>query len=195
LEQNLVYNPNTPVIGLISRLTDQKGLDLIAEIIQDFLAMDVQFVILGTGEPKYHLLLEELRAAYPSKLSVALKFDNRLAKLIYAGSDMFLMPSRFEPCGLGQMIAMKYGTIPLVRKTGGLADTVENLSPDGKKGTGFVFEDYKGEDLLFILKRATEAFHQPKLWTELVQRAMKQDFSWDASARKYLEIYGKILKI
>jgi starch synthase len=194
LEQNLAYNANTPVIGLISRLTDQKGLDLIAEIIQDFLALDVQFVILGTGEPKYHLLLEELKNKYPAKLSVALKFDNRLAKLIYAGSDMFLMPSRFEPCGLGQMIAMKYGTIPLVRKTGGLADTVENLSPDGKKGTGFVFENYRGSDLLFILKRATEAFHQPKLWTELVARAMKQDFSWDASARKYLEIYGKILK-
>jgi starch synthase len=156
--------------------------------------MDVQFVVLGTGEPKYHQLLEGLREKHHHKLAVALKFDNRLAKLIYAGSDMFLMPSRFEPCGLGQMIAMKYGTVPVVRKTGGLSDTVENLSLDGKKGTGFVFEDYLGQDLLFALKRAVEAFHQPKLWGDLVQRGMKQDFSWDASARKYLEIYGKILQ-
>jgi starch synthase len=193
-EQNLPFNPRTPVIGMVSRLTDQKGLDIIAEIIQDFLSQDLQFVVLGTGEPRYHLLFESLKQRFPDKLAVQLKFDNRLAKLIYAGSDMFLMPSRFEPCGLGQMIAMKYGTIPLVRKTGGLADTVENLSLDGKKGTGFVFEDYRGEDLLFTVRRAVEAFHQPKLWNELVQRAMKQDFSWDASARKYAELYGNILK-
>ncbi len=193
LEQNLQFKEQTPVIGLVSRLTDQKGLDLIAEIIQDFLALDLQFIVLGTGEPKYHALLESLKEKYPSKLAVALKFDNRLAKLIYAGSDMFLMPSRFEPCGLGQMIAMKYGTVPVVRKTGGLADTVENLSPDGKKGTGFVFENYKGADLLETVQRAVEAFHQPKLWDELVQRDMKQDFSWDASAKKYQELYEKIL--
>ena len=104
------------------------------------------------------------------------------------------MPSRFEPCGFGQMIAMKYGTIPIVRKTGGLADTVENLSLEGKKGTGFVFEPYRASDLLFVIRRAVEAFHQPKLWKELVQRAMKQDFSWDVSAGKYMELYGKMLK-
>ena len=193
-EQNLKFNEETPVLGLVSRLTDQKGLDLIAEIIQEFLAMDVQFVVLGTGEPKYHALLESLKEKYPSKLAVALKFDNRLAKLIYAGSDMFLMPSRFEPCGLGQMIAMKYGTIPVVRKTGGLADTVDNLSLDGKKGTGFVFEDYKSQELLLTIQRAVEAFHQPKIWDELVQRAMKQDFSWDASAKKYRDLYEIILR-
>jgi starch synthase len=193
-ELSLAYKPQTPVIGLISRLTDQKGLDLIAEIIQDFLSMDLQFVVLGTGDLKYHTLLSDLKSQYPDKLAVSLKFDNRLAKLIYAGSDMFLMPSRFEPCGLGQMIAMKYGTVPLVRKTGGLSDTVDNLSLDGKKGTGFVFENYKSDELLFILRRAVEAFRQPKLWADLVQRDMKQDFSWDASARKYLELYGKILE-
>lgn len=193
-EQGLQFHPDTPVIGLISRLTDQKGLDLVAEIIEEFLGMDVQFVVLGTGEPKYHTLLEGLKSRFPDKLAVALKFDNRLAKLIYAGSDMFLMPSRFEPCGLGQMIAMKYGTIPLVRATGGLADTVENLSPDGKKGTGFVFENYRSDELLFTIKRAVEAFHQPKLWGGLIERAMKRDFSWDASARKYLELYERIIK-
>lgn len=114
--------------------------------------------------------------------------------MIYAGSDLFLMPSRFEPCGLGQMIAMKYGTIPVVRRTGGLADTVENLSLDGKKGTGFVFDNYIGDELLFTIKRAVEAFHQPKLWKALVQRAMKEDFSWDVSAEKYLDLYREILQ-
>ncbi len=188
----LEFKPKTPVVGLVSRLTDQKGLDLIAEVIEPFLAMDVQFVVLGTGDQRYHTLFEELGKRYPDKLAVQFKFDNRLAKLIYAGSDMFLMPSRFEPCGLGQMIAMKYGSIPLVRKTGGLSDTVENLSPEGKKGTGFVFEKYAAEDLLFVLRRAVEAFNQPKIWKELVQRAMTQDFSWDVSARQYLDLYRSI---
>jgi starch synthase len=193
-EEGLEYNPKTPVVGLVSRLTDQKGLDLISDIIQDFLALDVQFVVLGTGEPRYEAMFESLKQRFPTKLAFLPKFDPRLSKLVYAGSDMFLMPSRFEPCGLGQMIAMKYGTIPMVRKTGGLADTVENLSPDGKKGTGFVFDQYEASELLFVIKRAVEAFHQPKLWNDLVQRAMKQDLSWDSSARRYLELYGKILK-
>ncbi len=193
-ELDLPFKPEVPIVGLVSRLVDQKGLDLIGEIAENFLAMDVQFVVLGTGDTRYHTLFEGLRHQFPSKFSVTLKFDSRLAKLIYAGSDLFLMPSRFEPCGLGQMIAMKYGTIPIVRKTGGLADTVENLSPDGRKGTGFAFEQYRGNELLFAIRRAVEAFHQPKLWKELVQRAMKQDFSWDVSAGKYMELYGKMLK-
>jgi starch synthase len=191
-DMKLEFNTQTPVIGLVSRLTDQKGLDLISEIIEPFLAMDVQLVVLGTGDVRYHEMFEMLQQRFPRKLAVNLKYDHRLAKLIYAGSDMFLMPSRFEPCGLGQMIAMKYGSIPLVRKTGGLSDTVENLSPEGKKGTGFVFENYRSEDLLFIIRRAIEAFRQPKIWKELVQRAMTKDFSWDASARQYLELYENI---
>jgi starch synthase len=191
-ELGLEFRTQTPVIGLVSRLTDQKGLDLIAEAIEPFLAMDVQLVVLGTGDARYHEMFESLQARYSNKLSVNFKFDNRLAKLIYAGSDMFLMPSRFEPCGLGQLIAMKYGSIPLVRKTGGLSDTVENLSPEGKKGTGFVFENYRSEDLLFTIRRAVEAFHQPKIWKELVQRAMMKDFSWDTSAQRYLELYRHI---
>ncbi len=191
-EMGLEFKAQTPVIGLVSRLSDQKGLDLISEIIEPFLAMDVQWVVLGTGDARYHEMFQALQQRFPKKLAVNLKYDNRLAKLIYAGSDMFLMPSRFEPCGLGQMIAMKYGSIPLVRKTGGLSDTVENLSPEGKKGTGFVFENYQSEDLLFIIRRAVEAFGQPKIWKELVQRAMTKDFSWAASARQYLELYGHI---
>jgi starch synthase len=193
-EMGLEFKAGVPVVGLVSRLTDQKGLDLIAEIIESFLALEVQFVVLGTGEPRYHRLLEDLTLKFPSKVAAALRFDHRLSKLIYAGSDIFLMPSRFEPCGLGQMIAMKYGTIPLVRKTGGLADTVENLSDDGRKGTGFVFDNYKGDELLFVLRRAVEAFRQPKLWKTLMQRAMNEDFSWDVSAAKYLSLYEKILQ-
>jgi len=191
-EMGLEFKAKTPVIGLVSRLSDQKGFDLISEIIEPFLAMDVQLVVLGTGDARYHEMFQALQQRFPKKLAVNLKYDNRLAKLIYAGSDMFLMPSRFEPCGLGQMIAMKYGSIPLVRKTGGLSDTVENLSLEGKKGTGFVFENYQSEDLLFIIRRAVEAFGQPKIWKELVQRAMTKDFSWTASARQYLELYGYI---
>jgi len=193
-EQGLPFNPKNPVVGLVSRLTDQKGLDLIAEVVQDLLGLEVQLVVLGTGEPKYHDLLKSLQEKYPRQMAVQLKFDHRLAKLIYAGSDLFLMPSRFEPCGLSQLISLRYGAIPVVRKTGGLADTVENLSPDGKKGTGFVFDNYAADELLFTLRRAVEAFHQPKLWKDLVQRAMKQDYSWDVSARKYLELYEDILK-
>lgn len=193
-ELDLEYKADTPVIGLVSRLTDQKGMDLIADIIHEFLSMDVQFVLLGTGDPRYHALFKDLQGRFPKNLAAAFRFDNPLAKLIYAGSDMFLMPSRFEPCGLGQMIAMKFGTIPIVRKTGGLSDTVENLSPDGSKGTGFVFENYKSGDLLASIKRAVEAYRQKQIWHPLIQRAMGQDFSWTASARKYEELYETILR-
>jgi len=191
--QNLPYQEAVPVFGIVSRLSDQKGLDLLAEIIEPFLSMDVRFVVLGTGDQRYHYLLEGMRSRFPDKLGVNFKFDNRLAKLIYAGSDFFLMPSRFEPCGLGQLISLKFGTIPVVRKTGGLADTIEDMSSDGKRGTGFVFENYKSAELLTVLRRAVETFGQPKIWKPLVQRAMTQDFSWDASAEKYLELYRLIL--
>lgn len=192
--QNLPYQEGVPVFGIVTRLSDQKGLDLLADIIEPFLSMEVRFVVLGTGDQRYHYLLEGMRSRFPQKLGVNFKFDNRLAKLIYAGSDAFIMPSRFEPCGLGQLISLKYGTIPVVRKTGGLADTIQDLSEDGKSGTGFVFTDYNGQALLGALKRAVDAFHQPKIWKPLVQRAMAEDFSWDASARKYLELYRLLLE-
>jgi starch synthase len=191
-ETGLKFNEDTPVIGLVSRLADQKGLDLIAGILNEMLAENVQFVIQGLGDARYHALFQELRDQFPDRFSLNLKFDNRLAKLIYAGSDLFLMPSRFEPCGLGQLIALKYGTVPIVRKTGGLADTIENLSLDGKKGTGFVFENYLMEDLLAAVRRALETFHQPKIWKGLLQRGMQRDFSWDASAQAYLDLYRQI---
>lgn len=192
-EMGMEFKPDVPVVGMVTRFSDQKGLDLIAEVMERFLSMEVQFVVLGMGGAWYHALFESFKSRFPTHLGVALRFDHRLAKVIYAGSDLFLIPSRYEPCGLGQMIAMKYGSIPVVRRTGGLADTVENLSPDGNKGTGFVFEGYRGDELFFALRRAVEAFQQPKLWKELMQRAMKEDFSWDVSAKKYFDLYKKML--
>ncbi len=192
-DQGLTYSARTPVFGMITRLADQKGLDLVAQVIQPFLEMDVQVVVLGTGEARYHSLLEGLRDKYPHKLAVNLKFDSRLSKLIYAGSDFFLMPSRFEPCGLGQLISLRYGTIPVVRKTGGLGDTIRNLSLDGTTGNGFVFEPYQAEAFLGSLQEALAAYQKPEVWRPLVQRAMSQDFSWNASAQKYLDLYEKVL--
>ncbi len=193
-ELDLKFDQQTPVIALVTELTDRKGMDLITGIIPELLALDAQYVILGTGENRYQSLFKEVQDKNPQKFSVTLKDDDRLSRLFFAGSDITLVPSRTEPCGLEQMIAMKYGSIPLVRKTGGLSDTVENLSLDGKKGTGFVFDNYRGDELLAAVRRSIEAYHQPKLWTELVERAMKQDFSWDASAKKYLELYENILR-
>lgn len=193
-EQGLPYSPSTPVFGMITRLTDQKGLDLLAQVIQPFLEMDVQLVILGFGEQRYHNLLGEWKNRYPGKLGLNFKFDVRLSRLIYAGSDLFLMPSRFEPCGLGQIISLRYGTIPVVRKTGGLADTISPLSEDGSTGNGFVFEHYTGDGFLWALRKGVEAYHQKDLWRNLVARAMGQDFSWNASAQKYLELYRQVLQ-
>jgi starch synthase len=195
-EQNLEFKPETPVVGLLSRPTDQKGFDLIAEILKDVMEMDVQLVVLGAGEgeSRYQALFQDLQSRYPQKLAVNLKSDHRLARLIYAGSDLLLIPSRVEPSGWAQMVAMKYGTVPLVRKTGGLSDTVENLSLDGLKGTGFVFENYKRDELLGALRRALEAYHQSKLWADLVERDMRQDFSWDTAAKKYMELYESMAR-
>ncbi len=193
-EQDLEFKPHTPVVSLLTRLNDLKGFDLIAETMGDLVEMDAQFVVMGTGESRYHDLLQEWHGRYPKKLAVNLKYDHRLAKLIFAGSDLFLMPSRFEPSGSGQIIAMKYGTVPVVRKTGGLSDTVENLSPDGLRGTGFVFENTRRDEFLGALRRALEAYHQSKLWADLVERDMRQDFSWDSTAKKYMVLYESLMK-
>jgi starch synthase len=188
-----VKRKDTPVIGLVSRLADQKGFDIIAEVADEILSLDIQMVILGTGEPKYHELFENLQKKYPKKIAVNLKFDAYLAKMIYAGSDMFLMPSRFEPCGLGQMISLAYGTIPLVRATGGLADTIQDYNPETRTGTGFVFSNYSGADLFQTVKRAVEAYQNKPDWSALVKNALHADFSWDASAKKYSELYLQLI--
>ncbi|MFB3896315.1 MAG: glycogen synthase GlgA [bacterium] len=182
---------DTPVIGLISRLADQKGFDIIAEAAEELLELDLQFVILGTGEPKYHELFLSLQKMEPKKMAINLKFDARLAKLIYAGSDMFLMPSKFEPCGLGQMISLAYGTVPIVRKTGGLADTIIEYDAKTNTGNGFIFENYTGQELLATVKRAIAAYQKKRVWKNLVENAMASDFSWNASAKKYEALYQR----
>ena len=181
-------NKNTPLIGFVNRLTSQKGVDLIIDIIPELVKMGIQLIILGVGLAGYEKKLGELEKKYPKNISSQIKFDPILAQRIYAGCDIFLMPSQFEPCGLGQMIALRYGTIPIVRRTGGLADTVKN------KINGFVFEKYKSEALLGVLKESLKCYQKQKNWNEIVKRAMSGDFSWQKSALEYLKLYNKLVK-
>lgn len=181
---HLPLKKEIPLFGIVSRLAQQKGFDILAEAINDICKMNLQLVILGTGDLKYHLLLEKITRIFPQVISLHLKFDDPLAHKIYAGSDIFLMPSRYEPCGLGQLISLRYATIPLVFKTGGLADTVN-------KDNGFVFENYTKEDLIKTIKEAIQTFTNQKKWQDLMQRAMKCNFSWEAAAKKYIQLYEK----
>lgn len=187
----LAVKKEMPLIGLISRLADQKGFDLFVPAAESLLKSGFQIVILGTGDEKYETLLRKLGQAHPESLSVHLTFNPVLAQKIYAGSDFFLMPSRYEPCGLGQMISLRYGTIPIVRRTGGLADTIQDADAPG--GNGFVFSEYRPEDLLGCALRARKAYKDKKRWGTLVRGAMTSDFSWDASAGKYLDLYRRVL--
>jgi starch synthase len=186
-----------PVIGMISRLADQKGFDLIAEAFTGLLEMDMQLVVLGTGEAAYERLLTAAQAEGGGKVSATIGFDNALAHLIEAGSDMFLMPSRYEPCGLNQMYSLRYGTIPIVRKTGGLADSISNASDKSiasGKATGFVFGDYTGKALLAAVRKGVRTYKDRRAWEGLMKNAMAQDSSWDSSAEKYVGLYEKARK-
>lgn len=190
---NLVYNPETPVIGVISRLYDYKGIDLIEQILPELMKKDVQFLLLGTGDRKYHKIFDSFSKTYKDKFACYLGFNDELAHLIEAGADIYLMPSKIEPCGLNQMYSMIYGTVPVVRKTGGLADTVVDFDIKTGKGTGFVFEDYSKEALSGALSRALELFKNKKAWDTMIKTGMKIDFSWQVSAKKYIELYRNVL--
>ncbi|MCD6419697.1 MAG: glycogen synthase GlgA [Synergistetes bacterium] len=190
-DMGLMVKKELPLIGWISRLVDQKGLDLFAIIVDELLAGDVGVVVLGSGEEKYQNLMLDLAERCKSKFAVRIGFDPVLANRIYAASDMFLMPSKFEPCGLGQMIALRYGSIPVVHKTGGLADTVIDYTKDPSNGNGFVFEDYKASSFMDALQRALAVYKDDLAWKGLVKRAMALDFSWDKSAGLYEELYSK----
>jgi len=181
---NLPQAKDIPLFGIVSRLAEQKGFDILAEGIDEICKLSIQLVILGTGEIRYHKILEKIAKKYPKVVSLNLRFDDPLAHQIYAGSDIFLMPSKYEPCGLGQMIALRYGTIPLVFKTGGLADTVNSAN-------GFVFDSYSKNGLIKAIKNASAAFPDSKRWSTLKSRAMESNFSWAESAKKYLELYAK----
>ncbi|MDO8490554.1 MAG: glycogen/starch synthase [Dehalococcoidia bacterium] len=191
----LPASPDLPLIGMVGRMTEQKGLDIATEALADLLKNEnIQVVVLGTGQPKYEEMVRQLAAEHPSRMSVVIGFDAPLGQLIYGGADMFLMPSRFEPCGLGQLISFRYGTVPIVRRTGGLNDTVADLNQDLSSGTGFVFELYQSQALLAAMRRALAAFRtNRKGWQALVARVMRQDLSWDASATKYEAMYRQAL--
>ena len=179
-----------PLIGIISRLADQKGFDLIEEAAEEITALDMQLVVLGTGQEKYHDLFTRIARQYPDKVGIRLAFDNALAHQIEAGCDLFLMPSKFEPCGLNQLYSLRYGTIPVVRATGGLADTVAGYDGDG--GTGFCFSGYTAEEMMAAIRKALAAYSDRARWQALMLQAMSQDWSWDRSAREYMNLYGKI---
>lgn len=193
-ECGLPASRGTALVGMVTRLADQKGFDIIAAAAERILAMPVQLVVLGLGDPRYETMLTVLSERHPEQVRVFVRFDTPLAQRIYAGSDMFLMPSRFEPCGLGQLIALRYGTLPVVRATGGLADTVIDADADPDRGNGFVFEPYTPEALLDALRRAVAALRKRDRWACLVRRAMRLDHSWKAPAARYVELYEAALR-
>ena len=186
---------DVPVIGIVSRLSEQKGLELILDKFEDLMKQDVQFVLLGTGDEHYETSFKNAKLAYPEKVGVYIGFNTDLAQRIYAGCDMFLMPSRFEPCGLGQIISLRYGTIPIVRATGGLADTIVDYNADSANGNGFVFNEFSSDEMFDAIMRALKLYNEsPDIWASLVKRALTLDFSWSRSAKKYIELYEKAMK-
>ena len=189
----LTYDEKIPIIGLISRLYDSKGLDLVQQAFIDLMKMDIQVILLGTGDHKYHSFFEKMSSKYPKKFASYLGFNDELAHLIEAGSDLFLMPSKYEPCGLNQMYSLTYGTVPVVRETGGLADTVIKFNEKTEEGNGFVFKKYDSDEMIKELKRALKLFEDKKTWQKIMRAGMKVDFSWDVSARRYIELYKTIL--
>ena len=184
-----------PLVGLISRLVDQKGFDLIAEIADELVRLDASFVLLGSGERRYEDLWLGLAARHPDRVATRIGFDEALAHLIEAGADLFLMPSRFEPCGLNQMYSLRYGTVPVVRAVGGLVDTVRNYNARTGEGTGFSFDDYSAQALLDTIRWALGTYSDRGTWERIQRAGMGQDFSWDASARQYVKVYERALGI
>ena len=191
----LAVDKDVMLIGIVSRLTNQKGFDLVAYVMEEMLStMNVQFIVQGTGEQQYEEMFNYFHGRYPQKLGVYIGYSEENAHEIYAGCDAFLMPSLFEPCGLSQLMSMRYGTLPIVRETGGLKDTVVPYNEYENTGDGFSFADYNAHDMLHVIKYALDVFENHKdRWQEMVQRAMRHDFSWKASAREYEKLYDMLL--
>ncbi len=189
-ELGLPLRPDVPVIGIISRLTSQKGFDLIECVLEEILQMDVQLVLLGKGDEHYKFIFENAAYRHKDKVSANITFSDTLAQHIYAGSDMFLMPSLFEPCGLGQIFSFRYGSVPIVRETGGLNDTVLSYNDETGAGNGFTFANYNAHDMLHTIRRAVDFYNNRKeVWRLIVERGMRADFSWDKSAKEYMKMY------
>ena len=194
-ELGLRVEPNTPLVGIISRLSNQKGLDLVECVIRELMGTGIQLVVLGMGEAKYTNLFSWAESEYPGRLAARFAMNHQLAHRIYAGSDMFLMPSQFEPCGLSQMIAMRYGSVPIVRETGGLRDTVLSYNKFTDAGNGFSFFNYNAHDMLHTVRRAVHYYkNNREVWYKLIVRGMTGDYSWFSSAGKYLELYEKLTR-
>lgn len=193
-EMDLPQNENIPIIGMVSRLTDQKGLDLVNAVIDEILSMDVQFIVLGTGDDMYENNFRGKEYAYRNKMRAIIKYDDYFASKVYASSDLYLMPSQFEPCGLSQMIAMRYGSLPVVRETGGLNDTVKAYNMYTKEGNGFTFKNYNAHEMLFTLQKAVGLYYDNKDdFNKLIKSAMNEDFSWNKSGEEYIRLYQSIL--
>jgi starch synthase len=191
-ELGIDIDKNKPLIGTVGRLAFQKGYDILAEVISEICDMDIGFVLLGTGEKRYHDILADISKRHKNNVSINLVFDEALAQKIYAASDIFLMPSRYEPCGLGQLISFKYSTVPVARKTGGLADTVFEYNTETETGNGFLFKDCIPGQLLCAINRAIAAYSCREKWLRLIQKIAGYDFSWNRSADEYIKIYEKI---
>ena len=192
-EVGLPIDENALVIGIVSRLVEQKGLDLIDRILHEILDMNVQVVVLGTGEYRYEQMLRHYHGYRSKQVSAHIRFNEGFAHRIYAGSDVFLMPSLFEPCGIGQLLALRYLTAPIVRETGGLKDTVQAYNPQTGVGTGFTFHDYNAHEMLFAISRAVKLYEDKDAWRQLVANMAEQDFSWTESAKEYVDLYKKML--
>ncbi|NRD76249.1 glycogen synthase GlgA [Bacillus sp. BRMEA1] len=189
----LKQSANTPLLVKITRLTKQKGLDLVKCVMRDILQEDIQVIVLGTGEWEYEEYLRQAARVYPEKLKVHTGFDEALAHKLYAAADLFLMPSLFEPCGLGQLIAMRYGAIPIVRETGGLNDTVKSWNEFTGKGNGFSFSNFNAHDMLYTIQRALSFYQDKKVWESIVKQAMEMDYSWAQSAFRYNQLYAELI--
>ena len=189
----LEVNPDKPLIGIVSRLVSQKGFDLISYIMPELVREDLQLVVLGTGENQYQSMFNYYSSRFPDKISARITFDSSLAQQIYSGCDMFLMPSLFEPCGIGQMMAMRYGTLPIVRETGGLKDTVEPYNKYTGEGNGFSFTNYNAHEMLYCIQRGLRVYKDKDMWSRLIKNAMETDNSWKKSAQKYIKAYQSIL--
>jgi len=183
-----------PLIGIVSRLSAQKGADLIAQVAASLLAEDLSLVVLGAGDAVYEELFRDLARRYPTQVAVRIAYDDAVAHKIEAGADLFLMPSRYEPCGLNQIYSLKYGTVPVVRATGGLDDTVETYNPSTGKGNGFKFSEYTGEAMMGAVRKALATYRTPEDWARLTANGMRQDFSWDASAAQYIQLYKRTIE-
>jgi starch synthase len=185
----LPVNPDKPLLAMVSRLVASKGLELVARVLDEMLNLDIQVVVLGSGDEQYQNLFLQAAAQRPEQLAVHIGFDDRLAHRIFAGSDLFLMPSQYEPCGIGQLLAMRYGSLPIVRETGGLSDTVLSYNEQTGQGNGFSFTHYNAHDMLYTVERAVRLYQDKKIWNKIIRNAMRSNYSWTQSAAEYLSLY------